>query len=61
MAETKDRLEVLLRRLEVDLVRLEAVLDRLSEIPVSVGLDAQKEIDAFIARYRTNPTIEEEV
>jgi hypothetical protein len=61
MAEAKDRLEVLLARFEMDLVRFEAALDRLQELQLpSVGLDAQKEIDAFIARNRQNPTVEDE-
>ncbi len=61
MAETKANLEQLLRRFEVDLVRFEAALDRLQELQLpSVGLDVQKEIDDFIRRNRSNPTIEDE-
>ena len=62
MAETKANLEVLLTRFSADLVRFEAALDRLQELQLpSVGLDVQqKEIDAFIRRNRTTPTVEEE-
>jgi hypothetical protein len=62
MAETKERLETLLRRFEVDLVRFEAALDRLSELQFpSLGLDEQnKAIDEFIRRNRRNPTTEDE-